>query len=579
VLHTGLVTNTPGGGVPCVDVLYVTKTGGRPSVMTLAAIQDTGVALGPSDGIAVTFSQSGSLGLKLSPNADAGTIEIIGINPGTQAEQHPLLRAGLVVVTIAGAPVEGKSYAEVLGMIKDGGRPLPMVFAPPPMKSPRTATTTFTQPGSLGMKLVAHKETGGMVLAGVNPGTQAEQHPQLRAGLVVTSVAGVSAVGKPYVNVLGMIKAGGRPLTMTFAAGTYSKASRTVQHVATRATPSVATATAFLSAVFHTPGPLGIVWTRFKDAPKNTLIPVVKGVKAGSAAAKAGVSPMATLVTVNGAAIRSWAWPVLIQQLKTARPLTLGLDTSQVVAPTRVSVTVIFAGPGPLGLALVPVKHGGPNDSRVLLKEVKPTSPVAGDKRLLPGMRLTSLQVGVDAAVSCMGMPYEEVLALIKRSGRPLQVSFRKFADTPAPAPASAQGGAKLPVQVATLQVSLAADNVRALQAQDEKELSSTPVAQPTPQQQAVVAEMQCAEEMQLLAPAAPQAEPETRPEPETHLGISSGESAHQMESDSAVDRLSDPGAKPQLVAQLELGSISSGSEEEANHDAEEALAMVGHMD
>jgi hypothetical protein len=501
----------------------------------------------------------------------------------------------------------GMPYEEVLALIKRSGRPLQVSFLR--CAEPAPVSATFSQSGSLGLRLVPDKSTPQrpkMVLAGINPGTQAEQHPQLRVGLVVTAVAGVSVADSVYEEVLGLIKAGGRPLTITFVDPKLISARTEVASVApptvvfrdappapTRAQLSANQQTILSEvhkqAVFHAPGPLGIVWTRFKDTPKNTLIPVVKEVKAGSAAAKAGVARMATLVTVNDKLISAWKWDTLIQELKSTRPLSLGLGTfspaSSLVPPAIpvsavfIPITVTFVVPGPLGLALVPVKHGGPNDSRVLLKEVKPTSPVAGDKRLLPGMRLTSLQVGVDAAVSCMGMPYEEVLALIKRSGRPLQVSFRKFADTPAPAPASAQGGAKLPVQVATLQVSLAADNVRALQAQDEKELSSTPVAQPTPQQQAVVAEMQCAEEMQLLAPAAPQAEPETRPEPETHLGISSGESAHQMESDSAVDRLSDPGAKPQLVAQLELGSISSGSEEEANHDAEEALAMVGHMD
>ena len=78
--------------------------------------------------IAVSFTEKGSLGLKLTPNKATGDIEILGINPGTQAERHPQLATGLVLKTVGGASVTGKKYEEVLGMIKAGGRPLAMVF-------------------------------------------------------------------------------------------------------------------------------------------------------------------------------------------------------------------------------------------------------------------------------------------------------------------------------------------------------------------------------------------------------------------------------------------------------------------
>jgi hypothetical protein len=68
------------------------------------------------------------------------------------------------------------------------------------------------------MRLAAHKETGATLLAAINRGTQAEHHPHLRAGLVVTAVAGVSTEGISYADVLGMVKSGNRPLTITLAA-------------------------------------------------------------------------------------------------------------------------------------------------------------------------------------------------------------------------------------------------------------------------------------------------------------------------------------------------------------------------
>ena len=79
--------------------------------------------------VAVTFTQPGPLGLKFAPNRQRQAIELLGVNPGTQAEQHRQLVAGLVLEAVSGVAVAGKSYQEVLGMIKAGGRPLPMTFA------------------------------------------------------------------------------------------------------------------------------------------------------------------------------------------------------------------------------------------------------------------------------------------------------------------------------------------------------------------------------------------------------------------------------------------------------------------
>ena len=89
--------------------------------------------------VSVTFSEPGSLGMKLSPNA-SGQVAVIGINPGTQAEKHPQLRAGLVIVAVAGSSARGKGYKEVLGMIKAAGRPITLSFEPsgsaaPPVKA------------------------------------------------------------------------------------------------------------------------------------------------------------------------------------------------------------------------------------------------------------------------------------------------------------------------------------------------------------------------------------------------------------------------------------------------------------
>ena len=86
---------------------------------------------------------------------------------------------------------------------------------------------TFTEPGSLGMKL-APNAAGQVSVLGINPGTQGQRHAQLRPGLVIVAVAGASTRGKGYKEVLGMIKAGGRPVKISFESGAGSPAKPAV---------------------------------------------------------------------------------------------------------------------------------------------------------------------------------------------------------------------------------------------------------------------------------------------------------------------------------------------------------------
>lgn len=88
---------------------------------------------------------------------------------------------------------------------------------------------TFTEPGSLGMKMNDRAATAkegepapklvALVVA-INAGTQAEKHPQLKVDLVVKSVNGTSVEGMAYKtgtpNVMGMLKASGRPCKLAF---------------------------------------------------------------------------------------------------------------------------------------------------------------------------------------------------------------------------------------------------------------------------------------------------------------------------------------------------------------------------
>ena len=54
----------------------------------------------------------------------AAQVQVLAINPGTQAEHHRELRAGLVLLSVGGASVKGRVYADVLDTIKGFGRPI-----------------------------------------------------------------------------------------------------------------------------------------------------------------------------------------------------------------------------------------------------------------------------------------------------------------------------------------------------------------------------------------------------------------------------------------------------------------------
>ena len=76
-------------------------------------------------------------------------------------------------------------------------------------------SATFTQPGSLGLKL--NDDKSGALVVRVNPGSQAEDHEQLCPGLVVRSVGETDVSGMEYSGVLSVLKSSKqRPITLTF---------------------------------------------------------------------------------------------------------------------------------------------------------------------------------------------------------------------------------------------------------------------------------------------------------------------------------------------------------------------------
>jgi hypothetical protein len=157
----------------------------------------------------ITFVDSGKLGLKIEPLQER--LQVVAVNPGTQAERYEQLRPGLVLTTIAGRSIHGESYAESMESLKVAGRPLALGFVEP-------ITVIFVDPGKLGLKTEPLQENfqEHVQVVAINPGTQAEQHEQLRPGLVLTTIAGRSIHGESYAESMETLKAAGRPLALGF---------------------------------------------------------------------------------------------------------------------------------------------------------------------------------------------------------------------------------------------------------------------------------------------------------------------------------------------------------------------------
>ena len=172
----------------------------------------------------MTFTEPGSLGLRFTPNPATSGVEVLGVNPGTQATVHAGLVPGLTLVVVGTTLVAGLPHKQVIDTIKASGRPLTCQFSPP--SDIKTICVTFTEPGSLGLKFTPNQERRTVDVMGVNVGTQAEQHPQLKPGLTLLSVGSTSVRSMPYKRVIETIKAAGsRPLTCQFSDTTDAKQS------------------------------------------------------------------------------------------------------------------------------------------------------------------------------------------------------------------------------------------------------------------------------------------------------------------------------------------------------------------
>ena len=110
-------------------------------------------------GIAVAeIDQPGPIGIRFTPSKFEGAVEVLTVQPNSQAAQFPRVRPGMVLSAISREPVRGRQYRSVIETLKKSSRPLELQFkagdggksthVPPVEERRRAIIATFTEPGT-----------------------------------------------------------------------------------------------------------------------------------------------------------------------------------------------------------------------------------------------------------------------------------------------------------------------------------------------------------------------------------------------------------------------------------------------
>jgi hypothetical protein len=124
--------------------------------------------------IRVLFTEPGSLGLKLGTHANGGGVEILKINPGTQAQRYPGLLPGLVLQSISSLSVVGMAHNNVIDVIRaHPGRPLEIEFIAKTPGQPKPGV-----PPSSAVRTAGRKKRGSMAeVQALREGNAPHQRP------------------------------------------------------------------------------------------------------------------------------------------------------------------------------------------------------------------------------------------------------------------------------------------------------------------------------------------------------------------------------------------------------------------
>eukprot|EP01047_Picozoa_sp_COSAG01_P002407 COSAG01_NODE_64_length_29509_cov_1035.985209_13_plen_1180_part_00 len=162
--------------------------------------------------VIVTFTEPGSLGLKFT-DWIPGQVEVQHIAPHSQAQAHPHMEVGLVLVAVGGTEVAGMTYHGMIDVVKaHRARPLTLRF-----NKLADIVVSFSEPGSLGLKFATRESSPGQIeISEVQPASHAANQG-LRPGLILMRVGVVEVSNLSIAQAMQVIKDNTqRPLALRF---------------------------------------------------------------------------------------------------------------------------------------------------------------------------------------------------------------------------------------------------------------------------------------------------------------------------------------------------------------------------
>jgi hypothetical protein len=175
-----------------------------------------------SEVVNVIITQPGRVGVHFEKEVEPNGPRISKIESGGVAATHhgAEIAVGMQLLAVGRTEGQMESTADrpllaIMKMIQAVGRPCALRFSPP--RAPPTPTVisvAMTKPGPLGLKLVNKAERA--VLHTCNPGSQAAQHTELHPGLQLQTIGSQNLAATSFDETMALLKASGRPVTLTF---------------------------------------------------------------------------------------------------------------------------------------------------------------------------------------------------------------------------------------------------------------------------------------------------------------------------------------------------------------------------
>eukprot|EP01046_Picozoa_sp_COSAG06_P022754 COSAG06_NODE_1779_length_8414_cov_9.276248_6_plen_310_part_00 len=165
----------------------------EPEQQQQPALQEQGAdaEAAAADELSVEFSGAGPLGLSFRGGRPGEGADVVVAQIAAAGAAAGRVQPGMVLRRVQGAAVAGMSHDDVVGTIRQAGRPLTLVFSPlapragglPPPPPPEEIKVTFGSEGPLGLMLDGALRIRQLAVDGL-----AGQNPALSVGLILCGI-------------------------------------------------------------------------------------------------------------------------------------------------------------------------------------------------------------------------------------------------------------------------------------------------------------------------------------------------------------------------------------------------------